>query len=134
MDLRKLKKLIDLVETSGIAELEITEGDLRQSVNVINPSGNTSELGFSSISSAFSSLGQKAEWRLMKGKPVALIVRFNASENPDDSSKLTSYLVVVKFADGEACITDVINPSKTQNIQAQKMADSAAGKLCKFAE
>jgi len=27
MDLRKLKKLIDLVETSSIAELEITEGE-----------------------------------------------------------------------------------------------------------
>ena len=27
MDLRKLKKLIDLVEQSGIAELEITEGE-----------------------------------------------------------------------------------------------------------
>ena len=26
MDLRKLKKLIDLVEESGIAELEVTEG------------------------------------------------------------------------------------------------------------
>lgn len=29
MDLRKLKKLIDLVEESGIAELEITEGEQR---------------------------------------------------------------------------------------------------------
>jgi acetyl-CoA carboxylase biotin carboxyl carrier protein len=29
MDLRKLKKLIDLVEESGIAELEITEGEER---------------------------------------------------------------------------------------------------------
>lgn len=29
MDLRKLKKLIDLVEQSGIAELEITEGEER---------------------------------------------------------------------------------------------------------
>lgn len=29
MDLRKLKKLIDLVETSGIAELEVTEGEER---------------------------------------------------------------------------------------------------------
>lgn len=27
MDLRKLKKLIDLVQESGIAELEITEGE-----------------------------------------------------------------------------------------------------------
>ena len=29
MDLRKLKTLIDLVETSGIAELEIQEGEER---------------------------------------------------------------------------------------------------------
>ncbi len=29
MDLRKLKKLIDLVEESGIAELELTEGEER---------------------------------------------------------------------------------------------------------
>ena len=27
MDLRKLKKLIDLVEASGISELELTEGE-----------------------------------------------------------------------------------------------------------
>ena len=27
MDLRKLKKLIDLVQESGIAELEVTEGE-----------------------------------------------------------------------------------------------------------
>ena len=27
MDLRKLKKLIDLVEESGISELEVTEGE-----------------------------------------------------------------------------------------------------------
>ncbi|MBI2318607.1 MAG: acetyl-CoA carboxylase biotin carboxyl carrier protein, partial [Betaproteobacteria bacterium] len=29
MDLRKLKKLIDLVQESGVAELEITEGEER---------------------------------------------------------------------------------------------------------
>ena len=27
MDLRKLKKLIDLVQESGISELEVTEGE-----------------------------------------------------------------------------------------------------------
>ena len=27
MDLRKLKKLIDLVQSSGISELEVTEGE-----------------------------------------------------------------------------------------------------------
>lgn len=33
MDLRKLKKLIDLVQDSGIAELEITEGEERVRIN-----------------------------------------------------------------------------------------------------
>lgn len=33
MDLRKLKKLIDLVQESGIAELEITEGEEKVRIN-----------------------------------------------------------------------------------------------------
>jgi acetyl-CoA carboxylase biotin carboxyl carrier protein len=35
MDLRKLKKLIDLVQESGIAELEITEGEEKVRINRI---------------------------------------------------------------------------------------------------
>lgn len=38
MDLRKLKKLIDLVEESGIAELEITEGE--EKVRIAKVSNN----------------------------------------------------------------------------------------------
>ena len=37
MDLRKLKKLIDLVEESGIAELEITEGEEKVRISRNNP-------------------------------------------------------------------------------------------------
>ncbi|MEO8202232.1 MAG: acetyl-CoA carboxylase biotin carboxyl carrier protein [Betaproteobacteria bacterium] len=37
MDLRKLKKLIDLVEESGIAELEITEGE--EKVRIVKSAG-----------------------------------------------------------------------------------------------
>ena len=36
MDLRKLKKLIDLVEESGIAELEVTEGEEKVRITRIN--------------------------------------------------------------------------------------------------
>ena len=39
MDLRKLKKLIDLVEASGIAELEITEGE--EKVRIVKGGGPT---------------------------------------------------------------------------------------------
>ena len=38
MDLRKLKKLIDLVEESGIAELEITEGEEKVRIVKHSPS------------------------------------------------------------------------------------------------
>lgn len=44
MDLRKLKKLIDLVQESGISELEITEGEEKVRINRTGfamPSGNT---------------------------------------------------------------------------------------------
>jgi acetyl-CoA carboxylase biotin carboxyl carrier protein len=40
MDLRKLKKLIDLVQESGIAELEITEGEEKVRINRIGVPGH----------------------------------------------------------------------------------------------
>ncbi len=41
MDLRKLKKLIDLVQESGIAELEITEGEEKVRISRINQGPQT---------------------------------------------------------------------------------------------
>jgi len=41
MDLRKLKKLIDLVQDSGIAELEITEGEEKVRISRTPPGGVT---------------------------------------------------------------------------------------------
>lgn len=119
---------------TGGYQLEVTEGDLRQSVDVVAPNKEKFELSFGSVSSAFSSVGAKAEWR-MKGKtPIALIVRFNASENPEDSSKITSYLIVTKITKGDICIVDVVKPTKTQNEEARKVADSSANKPCRVAE
>jgi acetyl-CoA carboxylase biotin carboxyl carrier protein len=42
MDLRKLKKLIDLVEESGIAELEVTEGE--EKVKIVKGGGTGKEV------------------------------------------------------------------------------------------
>jgi hypothetical protein len=114
--------------------LELTEGDIRQSINVIAPNKKKFELNFGSISGGFSYTGAKAEWR-MKGKtPQALIVRFNASEDSADSSKVTSYLTVSKITKNEICVVDVVKASKAQNLEAQKLADSAIGKPCKTFE
>ena len=45
MDLRKLKKLIDLVEQSGIAELEITEGEERVRIARVGAQGPAQIIG-----------------------------------------------------------------------------------------
>lgn len=124
-------------ECPGVAgyKLQVTEGDLRQTINVLAPSGEKYELDFTQkVSSAFSSFGNKAEWRVKKSngkiQPIALITRYNVSENPEDSSKLTSYLVVIKF-DGEfICITDIVKPIKDANVKARELADVAATKPC----
>ena len=117
----------------GGYKLDLLEDDIRQTINVIAPNKKVFELNYWYYLSGFSAVGPKAEWR-MKGKnPVALIVRFNVA-GAEDSSKSTSYLMVAKITKGEVCVTDVVDPSKTQNAEAQKLADSAAAKPCKAAE
>lgn len=50
MDLRKLKKLIDLVEQSGIAELEITEGEEKVRISRSVPGGQAAHVPAPAVS------------------------------------------------------------------------------------
>lgn len=118
--------------------LDWAEDDLRQTINVIDPKGRDFPLElWSTVSSGFSALGEKAEWRVSKDgnkiKPLALIVRYNVSEDPDKPEKTTSYLTVSKITPNEVCVTDVVKPGKDANEQARKLADVAASKPCKVA-
>lgn len=123
---------VGLCGGAGGYAVKLMEGDLRQTINVIAPNKAETELNlWSTVSSGFSAVGEKIEWRMKAKLPVALIVRFNASENPDDSSKTTSYLVVVKLTPTSACITDVVKPSGTQNSEARNLADAAHSKSCR---
>lgn len=126
---------VGLCKGVGGYNLILMEDDLRQSINVVAPNKKESELNlWSTVSSGFSSIGEKVEWR-MKGKvPVSFILRYNVSGDPEDSTKITSYLVVVKVAKTSSCITDVVEPSKTQNAEARKLADAAPSKSCKVFE
>lgn len=124
-------------ECKGVGgyKLEVLEGDIRQSINVVSPSGEKSELNFwTNVSGAFSYVGAKAEWRVAgkgkKAKPYALIVRFNASENTEKPEIATSYLVVTKLTKDTTCITDIVKPAKNQNLTARKSADQSANKPC----
>ncbi len=123
-------------ECKGVGgyKLHVIEGDLRQTLNVVAPDKKVHELKLWEHFSAFSSLGPRAEWRLNGKKPVALIVRLNVSENPEDSSKTTSYLIVAKITGDFACVTDVIKPSPTQNMDARKAAELSLNRACRIAQ
>src|SRR5215211_2516110 len=83
--------------TAGYTLL-LSEGDLRQNITVITPQGKEHPLDlWSVVSSGFSSVGPKVEWRIatqnQKSSPVALILRYSASEDATQPNKLLSYLV-----------------------------------------
>lgn len=115
--------------------LVLLEGDLRQNILVVTPKGAKHSLDlWDVISGGFSFVGPKAEWRMARrsGKlsTVALIIRYNASEDPEHPDKKTSYLAVAKITASEICVTDKISPSANANEEARRAADSAANKPC----
>lgn len=118
----------------GGYKLQVEEGDLRQNIQVITPAGQKHSLDlWTVIGSSFSSLGEKAEWRVrtQKGKvvPSALIVRYNLS-NAEDSTKTVSYLAVAKITASKICVTDKIEPGAGANVAARAAADKSADKPC----
>lgn len=117
----------------GGYKLELIEGDIRQTINMIAPNGTKSELDFwSTVSSGFSAVGEKAEWRVTRNgskiTPFALIIRYNAQNAATEKNE--SFLVVVKIEGNSACITEIIKPTANQNVKARQAADASANKPC----
>ncbi len=119
-------------ECRGVAgyKVRLIEGDIRQTLDIVAPDRKKFELNFWSIFSSFSSIGEKIEWRLRKGVPVALIARYNVAD-PEGVKPSTSYLMVSKIGRTAACVTDVVSPGQKQNEEARRLADVAGGKPCK---
>jgi hypothetical protein len=117
--------------TAGYALL-VHDWDARMTVDVVAPGGRTHRLRYSGIiTSAFSSLGPRAEWRMRNGQPVALIVRVNAFEDPETPDRATSYLAVAKITAREVCVTDRIAPTTPNaNEAARQAADRSASRPC----
>jgi hypothetical protein len=120
--------------TAGYTLL-LSEGDLRQNITVITPNGKEHSLDlWSVVSGGFSSVGPKAEWRIatqnQKPVPFALILRYNASENPEAPDKRTSYLAVAKITSTEICVVEKISPGPTANEDARRSADASSTKPC----
>jgi hypothetical protein len=130
------------VETTGAGDYEgrcrgvagysllLLEGDLRQNIIVVTPKGAKHSLDlWDVVSGGFSYVGPRAEWRIKKS-PVAFIIRYNASEDPENPNRKTSYLVVAKITRDEICVTDKISAGPKANAEARAAADAAATKPC----
>ena len=112
-------------------KLILSEGDLRQNLVVVTPKGKEHSLDlWAVVSSGFSTVGPKVEWRLAKTKPVALIIRYNASEDAESPNKNMSYLAIAKITATEICVTEKIAPGPKANEDARRAADAAATKPC----
>lgn len=117
--------------TAGYGLL-LHDWDARMTLDVVVPGGRAHPLRYSGvITSNFSSLGPRAEWRMRGGKPIALIVRLNAFEDPEVTDRATSYLAVAKITAREVCVTDRIPPTTPNaNEAARQAADRSASRPC----
>jgi hypothetical protein len=116
-------------------KLLVHDDDSRQSITVVDPTGKKHDLEFwHVVTTGFSTLGQKAEWRATRksGKlsPIAVIVRVNASENPEQPKRITSYLAVTKLGGDQICVTHKIAAGANANTEARRLADAAQAAPC----
>lgn len=118
----------------GVApyRLAVTDSDGRQELELIEGEGQPQPLELArKVSIGFSELGDTVEWWPMDASaPTALIVRFNAQDEPDQPGRVTSSLVVVKLAGSGSCVTEVIAPGAEQNRLAREAAARAANAPC----
>lgn len=117
----------------GVARyaLNVHDDDARMSIDVVAPDGKAHELNYwGVVTHGFSGVGPRAEWRMRGERPIALIVRVNASEDPEDATRITSYLAVAKITPAETCVTDRIGPVTDANTAARAAADRSAGRTC----
>lgn len=122
-------------ECSGVGgyKIQLLEGDIRQTLNIITPARKKFELDFWSLFPSFSAIGGKIEWRTKGGVPVALITQYSVAD-PEGVKKDASYLLVSKIGKTQSCVTDIVKPGPNQNADARVLADAASTKPCKRTE
>lgn len=119
---------------AGMA-IVVSSDDLRDTITLIRDD-TPYNLDFSTaITSHFSQLGKKIEWRYPKGEatyPTAMIARLNITlegEKQNDR-RVDSYLIVSKITKEKICAVEKVAPQKNQNILAREIADKASTLIC----
>lgn len=111
--------------------VSFSEGDLRGTMSFGTESGDHCSLR--QTFGGFNSVGNRIEWRLKDGKPIATILRWSVSYDPEDSSKQKSWLVVTKLEKNDSCHMGYVEGAyPNANEMARRLADTAAeGFSCK---
>ena len=113
--------------------VEVIDNDLRQDITLYRGRDRYPLNFFGKISSQWSMLGEKIEWRYRKNDrahPFAMIVRFKVSEDLNRPEKMTSYLLVSKITPDTICVVGKIPPQAGQNQRAREMARRARHMKC----
>jgi acetyl-CoA carboxylase biotin carboxyl carrier protein len=82
MDLRKLKKLIDLVEESGIAELEITEGEEKVRISRNNSTNAPATASVTHVAAPATSAPAVLGAAAVTGEPIAAAPEGHVLKSP----------------------------------------------------
>ena len=135
IELTRLRALTlhQLTVLTGQLDLTLAEGDLRSSVSFGTQGGDHCARGQSF--GGFNSVGNTIEWRLKDGKPIATILRWSVSYDPEDSVKQKEWLVVTKLEADNSCHLGYVEGAyPNANAVAQKLADGFAESFsCKTA-
>ena len=137
LDITKCKTIAEYTEDvggievlcKGIKGYDVTyvEGDLRGAISF----GKNGKKQCASMQTfgAFNSVGKKIEWRMVKGKPIATILRWFTDNGEKDGKQ--NWLVVTKLGEKESCRTAIIDTKMPNaNAVAQQKADAAASFNC----
>jgi hypothetical protein len=121
---------------AGGFELLVATDDERMSISVIDLSKKEYPLNYwEVVTTAMSTLGDVAEWRVVKRQgrfiPIALIVRVKSLDQSDpDHPKEVPFIAIAKIKDQEICVVAAIRASKIAAERARREADKARNKVC----
>jgi hypothetical protein len=121
----------------GGFRLHVLNDDERSSIDVVTPARIVQPLNYwELISTGFSSLGGKAEWRVRnvggKTVPFALIIRVNTIDQSDlKRPQQVPYLAIAKIRENLACVVTKLDArAPGANARAREIADTIEKQPC----
>ena len=120
----------------GGYKISVSYSDGRINITPICAKCPEHNIHFSQFTESYTSLevNQKLEWLLKRqGKelvPIALVIRYNAGDGIEDTSKRPLYLMIVKMTQTETCAVAIVKADNDTNGKVKQIANAALSKPC----